>query len=131
MKKILVVDDEPQIVSYIIRNLVKNNYLALGCYDGYKAIEMAHKEIPDLIIMDYKLSAGSGLNAYKGLKTSAITAAIPVIFISAYPLEKVKKEVMDMGAIAFFTKPFETEEFITCVNNFFKNKEDNKLPEKT
>jgi len=114
-KKILVVDDEPNIVKMICSRLAANNYEVIAAYDGVQAVEKAHKEKPDLIILDIKMPAGTGVNVYEYLKKSADTAIIPVIFITAYPEKDIKKKVLAMGAKDFITKPFKADVMLTKV----------------
>jgi len=114
-KKILVVDDEPNIVKMICSRLAANNYEVIAAYDGVQAVKEAHKEKPDLIILDIKMPAGTGVNVYENLKKSADTAVIPVIFITAYPDEDIKKKVLEMGANDFVAKPFKADIMLTRV----------------
>ena len=114
-KKILVVDDEPNIVKMICSRLTANNYEVTVAYDGTTAVEKAHKEKPDLIILDIKMPAGTGISVYENLSNSADTAMIPVIFITAYPDEDIKKKVLEMGANDFVAKPFKADVMLSRV----------------
>ena len=114
-KKILVVDDEPNIVKMIYSRLAANNYEVIAAYDGITAVAKAHKEKPDLIILDIKMPAGTGISVYENLSNSADTAMIPVIFITAYPDEDIKKKVLDMGANDFVAKPFKADVMLSRV----------------
>ena len=114
-KKILVVDDEPNIVKMICSRLAANNYEFIVAYDGVQAVEKAHKEKPNLIILDIKLPAGEGISVYEYLKKSAETAIIPVIFITAYPEKDIKKKVLAMGANDFIAKPFKADVMLAKV----------------
>jgi DNA-binding response OmpR family regulator len=114
-KKILVVDDEPNIVKMICSRLAANNYEVIAAYDGVGAVETAHKEKPDLIILDIKMPAGTGVSVYENLRNSANTAIIPVIFITAYPDKDIKKKVLEMGANDFIAKPFKADVMLTKV----------------
>jgi len=114
-KKILVVDDEPNIVKLICSRLAANNYEVIAAYDGVQAIGKAHKEKPDLIILDIKLPAGTGISVYENLRNAAETATIPVIFITAYPEKDTKKKVLAMGANDFIAKPFKADVMLAKV----------------
>ena len=114
-KKILVVDDEPNIVKMICSRLAANNYEFIAAYDGVGAVEKAHKEKPDLIILDIKMPAGTGVSVYENLRNSADTAIIPVIFITAYLEKDIKKKILAMGAKDFITKPFKADVMLTKI----------------
>ena len=105
-KKILIVDDEPQIVRLLSQRLKANEYETFAANDSYQCIKMAREVKPDLILLDIKMPAGGGIRAFETLKSSTYTSVIPIIFITAYPGEEVKKEIMELGADGFFAKPF-------------------------
>ncbi len=108
-KKILVVDDEPNIVKVICSRLAANNYEVTAAYDGLQAIKKARKEKPDLVILDIKMPAGGGVNVYENLRNSVDTMTIPVIFITAYLDKDIKKKVLEMGAKGLIAKPFKAD----------------------
>jgi DNA-binding response OmpR family regulator len=113
--KILVADDEPAIVQLLASRLKANNYSVVVAYDGVQAVNMAHIEKPDLIILDIKMPAGTGVTVYENLKMSVNTATIPVIFITAYPNEDIEEKVLKMGAKYFISKPFDSEDLLDKV----------------
>ena len=115
-KNILVVDDEPQIVQLIALRLKSNNFDVIGAYDAYQAVQMAKLKLPDLILLDIKMPLGGGIKAYETLKSMAPTSLIPVIFITAYPSTEVKKQVTELGAEGFISKPFNSAELIGKIN---------------
>ena len=115
-KRILVVDDEPQIVRLIGLRLKANNFDVIGAYDGYQCVQMAKLKLPDLILLDIKMPLGGGIKAYETLKSMAPTSLIPVIFITAYPSTEVKNQVTELGAEGFISKPFNGDELIGKIN---------------
>lgn len=121
-KKILVVDDEPQVVRLLSLRLKANNFDVISAYDGYQCVEVAKLELPDLILLDIKMPLGGGVKAFENLKNIATTNTIPVIFITAYPSIEVKKQVMEMGAEDFISKPFNSEVLIEKINTILDNK---------
>lgn len=114
-KKILVVDDEKNIVKLIASRLKANNYEVVAACEGLYAIKMAHEEKPDLIILDIMMPAGNGLSVFKNLQDSVATAFIPVIFLTACASEETRKQALEMGAKDFLTKPFNAEELLLKV----------------
>lgn len=122
-KKILVVDDEPQVVRLLSLRLKADNFDVISAYDGYQCVEVAKLELPDLILLDIKMPLGGGVKAFENLKNIATTNTIPVIFITAYPSIEVKKQVMEMGAEDFIAKPFNSEVLIEKINTILDSKE--------
>ncbi|MBU0529023.1 response regulator [bacterium] len=115
-KKILVVDDEPSIVRLLSLRLKANNFDVVSAYDGYQCVETAKLESPDMILLDIKMPLGGGIKAYEILKGMPKTSKIPVIFITAFPSAEVKKQVMEMGAEDFISKPFNSDVLIEKIN---------------
>lgn len=120
-KKILVVDDEPQIVRLLSLRLKAHNFDVITAYDGYQCVEVAKLELPDMILLDIKMPLGGGVKAFENLKDIQATSTIPVIFITAYPSVEVKKQVMEMGAEDFISKPFNSDALIKKINVILKN----------
>ena len=119
-KKILVVDDEIQIVRLLSLRLQANNYDVIVAYDGYQCIQMVKAENPDLILLDIKMPMGGGIEAFENLRNNKITKKIPVIFITAFPSVEVKKQVIDMGADGFISKPFSSEELLKIIEELLE-----------
>ncbi len=142
-KKILVVDDEHQIVRLLTLRLQANNFDVISAHDGYQCWEVAKREFPDLILLDIRMPLGGGINAFQLLKGTTETSTIPVIFIAGFPSADVKGLVMDMGADDFISKPFNSEVMMEKINtifnksnsksndNIFSNAEYNQTPLKT
>ncbi len=133
-KKILVVDDEPQIVRLLSLRLKANNFDVISAYDGYQCVQVAKLELPDLILLDIKMPLGGGIKAFENLKDIKETNMIPVIFITAFPSIKVKNQVMEMGAEDFISKPFNSDVLIEKINtilNYKMIKSNDKFPSDT
>ena len=116
-KKILVVDDEAQIVRLLSLRLQANNYDVVVAYDGYQCVQMTQEENPDLILLDIKMPLGGGIKAFETLRKNTSTENIPVIFITAFPSVAIKKQVIDMGAEGFIAKPFSSEELLEKIRS--------------
>ena len=111
-KKILVVDDEPQIVRLLSQRLKANGYETFAANDTYQCIKMTKEVKPDLILLDMKMPAGGGIQAFEILKTSTYSSSIPIIFITAYPSDDIKNQVKELGADGFFAKPFNSADLL-------------------
>jgi DNA-binding response OmpR family regulator len=114
-KKILIVDDEPNIVRVLASRLKANNYDITVAYDALQATKKAKVEKPDLIIMDYKMPAGSGVTVFENIQKMGELGIVPVIFITAFPAIDIEDKVMKMGAVAFITKPFNAADLLKKV----------------
>ena len=121
-KRILVVDDEPNIVRLLSLRLGANNFDVLVAYDGYQCVEVAKEELPDMILLDIKMPLGGGIKAFETIKNLNSTKNIPVIFITAFPSVEVKRQVMSMGAEDFVSKPFNSDMLIEKINAIFTNR---------
>lgn len=108
-KKILIVDDEPNVVTTLSTRLRANNYEVIAAFDAMQAVRQAHRENPDLIILDIKMPGGGGYTAFEQIKQSSDTALIPIIFLSALPPVEVERKAKELGADDFIPKPFQSE----------------------
>ncbi|MFH2050182.1 MAG: response regulator transcription factor [bacterium] len=113
--KVLIVDDEPDIIRAISMRLKAEGYDAVAAMDGMQAVNMAMKEHPDLIILDIGLPAGDGHSVVERLQASTITCTTPIIFLTARTSEEDYKKAMSRGVNRYITKPFDPQELISCV----------------
>lgn len=113
-KKILVVDDEPDLLKVTLVRLKKTGYEVLGCADGQGVLDMARQFTPDLIILDVYLPGINGDNVTKILKKDDDLKHIPVILISA-STRALDDKAWGSGAAAYLKKPFEPEELVSLV----------------
>lgn len=105
MTKILVVDDEEPVYSYLQKKLTKLGYTALTAEDGEEAIEKAFSNTPDIIILDVKLPKLSGIEVCKRLKSEDRTKHIPIIILSAKAQSSEIREGLEAGANKYLCKP--------------------------
>ena len=119
-KKILVVDDETDLVSVVKMRLEANNYLVLTAFDGQEALEKARKEKPDLIILDLMLPKMDGYKVCGLLKADTRYNKIPIIMFTARAEESDEKLGFEVGADAYITKPFEAETLLGKIKELLK-----------
>jgi putative two-component system response regulator len=101
---ILAVDDEASNLQ-LLRQILQDHYRLLFAKDGARALELAHQERPDLVLLDVMMPGMSGYEVCAALKASALTAAIPVIFVTALTDTDDELEGFDAGAVDYITKP--------------------------
>ena len=105
-KTILVIDDTPDILTVIKRQLEHWGFRALVASSGEEGLAMAQAEHPDLILLDGLMPKMKGREACARLKASPATAGIPVIFLTALGLADHVKAGLDIGAEDYLIKPF-------------------------
>lgn len=106
MKKILIVDDEPDILGAIETGLKNKGYDVITAIDGEEALQKARTEKPNLIILDLMLPKIDGYKVFNTLKADKDFEEIPVIMLTARGDTKDIKAGLDMDAAAYITKPF-------------------------
>lgn len=106
MKKILIVDDERDIVECLDMNLRKRGYDTAFAYDGTEAVLAARRERPDCILLDVMLPKINGIEVCHLLKADGATQRVPVILLTAKGEEDDKVLGFDAGADDYITKPF-------------------------
>ena len=109
-KKILIVEDNPQNMRLIEMALSAESYIILEATTGEEALEIAPKELPDLIIMDIQLPQMSGLEATRKLREIPEFNRTPIIAITAYAMQEDEKKALDAGCNAYLTKPIRVRE---------------------
>lgn len=129
-EKILIVEDEKDIVKMLDYNLKKDGFRTLSCYDGEDALDLAGRERPDLIVLDLMLPGIDGLEVCKALKKESKTSSIPIIMLTAKAQEADKVVGLELGADDYLTKPFSPRELVARVKAVLRRvKEKEKLPE--
>jgi len=114
-KRILIVDDERDIVKALMIRLQGAGYDVVTAFDGAQGVFMAHKEKPDLIILDIRMPAGDGFSVAQRLKRSIHTFTIPVIFLTGSPEKNAEEKAMAMGARFYIKKPYDPEELLDAI----------------
>ncbi|WP_046174040.1 response regulator transcription factor [Domibacillus indicus] len=113
MKKILVVDDEPSIVTLIKYNLEQAGFEVETAYDGEEALHQAEEVNPDLIILDWMLPKFDGMEVCKDLRQRRVS--VPILMLTAKDEEFDKVLGLELGADDYMTKPFSPRELIARV----------------
>jgi len=113
--KILVVDDDADLVRALRLRLRSKNYDIVTAGDGYSAIAAAQKERPDLIVLDLGLPAGDGFVVLERLQKNDALSAVPVIVLSARDPQTNEERALKAGAAAFFQKPADNDELLNVI----------------
>ncbi len=119
-KRILVVDDEEDIVKLVKTYLEYHNYEVITAYDGQGGLEKVKTGKPDLIVLDLMLPKMNGYKVCGLLKKDTRYAKTPVILFSAKAQEKDIKLGQEVGADAYITKPYEPEILLVKIKELLK-----------
>lgn len=123
-EKILIVDDEKDIVRMLDYNLSKEGYRIFSANNGELALKLARQENPSLIILDLMLPGIDGLEVCKLLKQDTKTSHIPVIMVTARSQEADKVVGFELGADDYVTKPFSIRELSARIKAMFRRGKD-------
>lgn len=105
-RKILVADDETQLVEVLKKYLKIRGFDVVTAFNGESCLKVAAKEMPDLILLDVNMPRLNGFQVCRALKENNVTKGIPVIMLTALAEEKYLTEALKRGASCFISKPF-------------------------
>ena len=114
-KKILVVDDDKDLLQGMNVWLRSQGYKVVFAVDATSAITMAQSQKPDLIILDLSLPAGGGYHVMKSLRSPTSQTYIPIIVITAGDESVNRERALTSGAEAFFQKPFDHDQLLVAI----------------
>jgi two-component system alkaline phosphatase synthesis response regulator PhoP len=114
-KKILIVDDERDIVKGLTIRLQSHGYEVVTAFDGAQGVFIAHKENPDLVLLDIRMPAGDGFSVAQQLRKSSDTLHIPIIFLTGSPEINSEQRAEKLGARFYIKKPYDPEELLDAV----------------
>ena len=116
MKKILIVEDQPDVQNLLTVALHEKNYQLFHALNAADGLALARQETPDLLLLDIMMpGAMDGLGLLKVLKQEPETAGIKVIVLSARAQHHDQNAAMDEGADHYITKPFRLSYLKTCI----------------
>jgi DNA-binding response OmpR family regulator len=115
--RILVVDDDPEILAMLGTRLAKRGYRISTAGDGHRALELAMKELPDLVLLDVMMPGKSGWEVARAIRQDPATHAIKIIMVTAIG-EAVNEMTSPLyGADAHVDKPFEFEQLESLIGS--------------
>lgn len=118
---LLVIDDNNDIRQYL-RTLLQDEFYVFEASDGREGLEVALKEVPDLVICDVMMPVMNGLEFTRQLKTQTITSHIPVIVLTAKNLDEHRAQGYEYGADSYITKPFHGKVLLSRIENLLKQR---------
>ena len=114
-KKILIVDDEPNIVTALEYLLQKSGYEVLLALDGEAALKQVEANRPDLVLLDVMMSLKSGYEVCQRMRERAEWKDIKIIMLSAKGREAEVNKGLSLGADSYVTKPFSNQELLARI----------------
>jgi len=119
-KKILIADDEPDILEILEYNLSAEGYKVIKARDGDEALELSKKEHPDLIVLDVMMPRKTGMDVCRILRAQPEFADTLIIILTALSDESSHVKGLEMGADDYVSKPISPKVFISRVNALFR-----------
>jgi DNA-binding response OmpR family regulator len=115
-----VVDDEPDVVLLMERALRAEGFDVLTAYDGISAVDIAARELPDLVLLDVMMPMMSGYEVCSQLKATPETSEIPVLCITSAHTGEARARSREAGAAGLIPKPFLPEELVAQVRRYLR-----------
>ena len=128
-KKVLVVDDDPDVRTFIVTVLEENNFIPIVAKDGVEGLQKVKEENPDVITLDVLMPRGSGIRLYRKLKTELSFKSIPVIMLTGIALKSFLRSQKTLAEFQgekvpvpdfYLEKPVEPEELIDAIEKSLK-----------
>ena len=123
LKKILIIDDEEDVTTYLSTFFNDNGFSTISAVDGKEGVEKAVAEIPDLITLDVSMPEESGVRALRDLQNNEVTKNIPVIIVTGVSTD-IKRFIESRKQVhppeGFFEKPIDRDELLKKVKELLK-----------
>lgn len=114
-KKILIVDDEPNLVKILESRLKSNGYEVISAFDGQQGLDRVRQDKPDLVILDLMLPQLHGYEVCKQLRADTVHKDIPIVMLTASGKAADIQEGLLHGANAYIAKPFQPEALLGII----------------
>ena len=128
-RKVLIADDEPDIIEILKYNLEKENYQVITAKDGDEALDKARNYLPDLIVLDMMMPRKNGMQVLELLRAQSAFKDTMIMFLTALSDEATQLKGFSTGADDYISKPVSTSVFVSKVNALFRRvkKPDNNI----
>jgi two-component system, sensor histidine kinase and response regulator len=123
MKRILIIEDNQQVLEDVEEVLSLKNFYAITAQNGIRGLQMAKEEHPDLILCDVMMPELDGFDILKILRQNPLTASIPFIFLTARNSRNDMRQGMELGADDYLTKPFTSQELLKTISTRIEKQE--------
>ncbi len=115
MATVLVIEDDPLILTNTLEILELEGFDAIGAVNGVEGLERAQELMPDLVICDVLMPKLDGYGVLKALRAMPKTSNIPLVFVSATPSEEILAASVKLGATDYLSKPFRASDLLKLI----------------
>ena len=115
MPRVLVVDDDPQVLKLLRVNFELEGYDVMTATNGEEALELVGRDTPDAVVCDVMMPGIDGLEVVRRLRAQPDTVALPLVVVSAKAQQADVRAGLALGADAYVTKPFDPSELLEVV----------------
>jgi len=122
--KVLIVDDETDVVEFIARTLQTEGFDVVCAYDGIGALDLVDSERPDLVVLDIMMPMMSGYEVCEQMKSNPQTQDIPIICVSSAHTPDARALSLRVGAATLIVKPFRPAELVAQVRRYLKKEDE-------
>jgi len=119
-KKVLLIEDEPNIIEAISFILKRDGWIVATHPDGTTAISAVERHAPDVVVLDVMLPGRSGFDVLQDLRLDEATRGLPVLMLTARGQSKDREMAERLGASRFMTKPFSNKEVLACIQELVR-----------
>jgi len=116
MRKVLIVDDEPDNIELMSRRLTRRGFAVTGATSAEEAMQKAKAELPAIILMDIKMPIVDGLEATRRLKADPATSGIPIIALTAHAMAEDRERATAAGAEEYESKPVDLNQLLAKID---------------
>jgi len=120
MPKVLVVDDEEDVVRLLEFRLAKEGFEVISCGDGQAALALAEEQKPDLVVLDIMIPLLDGMEVLRQIRSRRTTSRIPVIMLTAKTASVTVDEARQLWVSDYIMKPFDPEKLVLKVKKALK-----------
>jgi DNA-binding response OmpR family regulator len=118
--KILIVDDDPDMVELLQLALTEAGYAAHTANTGREALAQIKRLSPDLVVLDLLLPDLNGFNVCENLRRNPATASLPIVMITVLPGQFPRLAGVEMGVNTYVNKPFQMQELVSCIGGLLR-----------
>ncbi len=116
MASILIIEDEPRIVSFLSKGLQQTGHQALAVTNGERALPLALSKMFDLVLLDLILPESEGVSILSEIRAQSIQ--VPIIVVTALSSEEQRSQALFLGANEYITKPFRFEHLLSYIRAY-------------
>jgi len=122
--KVLIIEDNPLNMKLITEILKTEGYEYLEAEDASKGIDIARKELPDIILMDIQLPDMDGIQAMRILRNDSNTSSIKIIALTAFAMKGDRERFLREGFDGYLAKPFKYSQLINAIKDLYQHREE-------